>query len=376
MNVLHIISGGDTGGAKTLMVTLLSQFNQDPEMSVTLLCMMEGDFARTARAAGISVKIIEQNRRYDLSTAWKIAAYVRENSFDIINFHGARANVTAVFLRFLLRGRLFCTTVHSDYALDFIDSRYKRWVYTPLNRFALKRFKYLLAVTENMKKTLVSRGFKAERIHVIYNGIRTDIDRPVADQKTFLAQYGLKADRNALYIGIAARLQQVKGIDIFIRGCQAARDKLPNAVFLIAGEGTEKARYETLVTACGLDDCVKFLGHVTDIFSFYNAIDINCLTSRSEGFPSSLLEGGLMRKPTISAACGGVPEMIEDGRSGLLFPIGNADAFADALCRLANDSALRETLGANLRANVIEKFSATQMAETHRQLYRKFLTER
>jgi len=375
MNILHIISGGDSGGAKTSLVTLLSQLNKtrDEDFSVTLLCLMEGSFADAARAADISVKILAQKKRYDLSVVRRIARYVRENHFDLLHFHGARANFVAFFLRFALPGMPMCTTVHSDYKLDFADSRYKQALYMPISKFALKRFKRILAVTEAMKKTLVSRGFKAERIDVVYNGIDADMDINAVPKAEFLSRYKLKDEPDCIRFGIAARLQHVKGIDIFLNACLLASKKLPDARFLIAGTGDELAMHEGFVRDNGLADRVTFLGQVQDIFSFYNAIDVNCLSSRSETFTYALLEGGLLAKPTISAACGGVPEMIEHGRTGLLFPIGDAEAMADDMCRLATDEAERTRLGQSFQQDVTQKFSAKSMADLHKTLYAKYL---
>ena len=378
MKVLHIISGGDTGGAKSHLITLLSQMNRDKAdtgLSVTLLCLMEGDFAREAREAGIAVTVIEQTKRYDVFVARRIAKYARANGFDLLHFHGARANFVAVFIRLLLRRVPFCTTVHSDYMLDFADSRYKQALYMPINKFALKRFKFILAMTENMKQLLVSRGFREKRIHVVYNGIRTDGERAVVPKAEYLARHGLTYDPDKLYVGIAARLQKVKGIDVFLRGVKEAAEPLPNAVFLLAGDGTEREGCAAYIRDNDLGGRLTMLGHETDIFSFFNVLDINCLTSYSEGFPSSLLEGGMMEKATISAACGGVPEMIGDGQSGILFPIGDAHAFAEGLKRLAADEGLRTRLGKALRARVEREFSAKHMAKRHLALYEQCLNE-
>ena len=376
MNILHIISGGDTGGAKTHVITMLSQMNKEHHdgLSVTLLCLMDGAFVQEAREAGISVRVIEQRKRYDLSVAWRIARYVKENGFELLHFHGARANFVAIFLRRLLPGRVFCTTVHSDYLLDFVDSRYKQALYMPINKFALKRFRHILSVTESMKQTLVERGFNASRIDVIYNGVNAEAERFTVSKTDFLTRYQLSCAVGTVYIGIAARMQHVKGIDVFLNACKIAAEKLPNALFLIAGSGGEQATYEQFVAENGLTGRVIFLGHVPDIYSFYKALDVNCLASRSETFPFALLEGGLMAKATISAACGGVPEMIEHERTGLLFPTEDAEAMAEAMCRLAEDEELRKTLGMAFFSDVQEKFSAARMVETHLEMYQKFLS--
>jgi len=166
----------------------------------------------------------------------------------------------------------------------------------------------------------------------------------------------------------------VKGLDVFLRVCLLFRDD-PRYLFLVAGEGEERAKCEAYIRENRLDNC-RLLGHIQDIYSFYNCLDINTLASRTESFPYSLLEGGVMKKATVATAVGGIPEMIEDGVTGLLVPAGDHERLAAAIRRLGHDPELRGRLGTAFYEKIRRDFSAAAMAEAHDKIYHEILHDR
>jgi glycosyltransferase involved in cell wall biosynthesis len=169
MKIIHLISGGDTGGAKTHVLALLSNLKKN-NVDVELLCIMEGIFTEEARDLGIKVTVIRQEKRYDVSVIAKIRDFINNSGCDLVHCHGARANYIALFIMHSIKVPMI-TTLHSDYKLDFAGNFRKNLVYTPINAFALRRFKHILTVTQAFKNMLVQRGFKKDRLHIIYNGI-------------------------------------------------------------------------------------------------------------------------------------------------------------------------------------------------------------
>lgn len=371
MKVLHIISGGDTGGAKTHVLTLLNELKN--EIDVSLLCVMEGKFTKEAIESGIKTKIVMQKNRFDVKTIRVIKKYILENDFDIIHCHGARANYIAFMLKLIGVKKPFVTTVHSDYLLDFSDNLYKKIIFTNINIFALKRFKYFCAITNDFKEMLISRGFSYKKIFTIYNGI--DINKKIEykSPEEFLKNYNILYDENSFYVGLCARLNYVKGIEVFIKTANVLKNE--NIVFLIAGQGEEKDKYMALKDEYNLKN-VHFLGHIEDIYSFYNAIEINTLTSLSESFPYALLEGGLMKKATIASSVGGIPEMIENGKSGLLFKKEDYLELSKLILKVKDDEELRKTISQNFYDRICEKFSSTEMKNTHINIYNSILNDR
>lgn len=369
MKVMHLISGGDTGGAKTHVITLLKELKN--QVDIMLVCLMEGEFSRDAKKAGIPVTVVEQKQRYDLTVVKKLKQLYEQGDYDLLHCHGARANFIAVFLRIWAKIPVV-TTVHSDYRLDFDDSLYRKWIYTNINSVALRMLPYYIAVTDNFKQLLMKRNFNPERIYITYNGIQIDEQLPtVENPSVFLKKHQIDNFEDHLYIGIVARLHPVKGIEIFLQAAKQIIQEYPKVRFLLAGGGECMEEYKAWVQKNNLTSSIFFLGHITDIESFYHTIDINVLTSYSESFPYALLEAAQQKKATVSSAVGGIPEMIEDHRSGYLFPPGDVEALVSYLKELIESPDKRKALGEQFYERVKEKFSATQMAASHVEIYKQ-----
>ncbi len=369
MKIIHFISGGDTGGAKTHVLSLLSNLLK-LNIDVSLLCIMEGVFTEEARELGIPVKIIPQQKRYDVTVFGKISRYINESGADIVHCHGARANYIAVFIRHKIKAPMI-TTLHSDYKLDFAGSFKKNLIYTPINALALRRFSCILTVTDAFRKMMIERGFKEERLKVIYNGIDMENIPPVMEKADFLAKYAPYNTEGRLLVGIAARFQRVKGVDIFIKAAEEVLKTYKNVMFLIAGDGDERQALKDYVKCHGLDREIKFLGQLPyDVIdSFYNAIDINVLSSRSESFPYALLEGGRRGKAAASTMAGGVVEMIENEKTGLLSPVDDYVSLGGSIERLLKDEELRKRLGKSFYEKINSDFSLYAMALRHKKIY-------
>ena len=370
MKVLHLISGGDSGGAKTHVFSLMDKLTKKAD--VTVVCLMQGVFYQEILERDVRVLLFEQRTRFDLSVCGKLLKLIADEGFDIVHAHGARANFIAAFL--IDRTSVpVVTSIHSDYMLDF-DSFVKRLVFTNLNRLSLRQIRYFIAVSDPFRQMLIRRGFQPNNIFTVYNGM--DFTRPVSltDRTAFLQQYGL-ADlpQDALLVGMATRFDKVKGVDVLIRAARSVCDRIPNAHFLIAGDGEDRPLLESLIRELGLSDRVHLLGFVSEMDTFYDLIDVNMLTSHSESFPYALLEGARMKKATVASAVGGIPRLILDGETGYLFPDNDSSACADQICRLLQEEGATARFGQALYDYASSNFSDENLAETHMQIYRSIL---
>lgn len=375
MKVIHLISGGDTGGARTHVHLLLKHLNQDNE--ATLVCFMDGPFAQDARALGIPVVILEGSMPKVLR---QLKAMIAEGGYEIVHCHGSRGNLVGALLKRSLRIP-FVSTVHSDPKLDYMGRPGARLVYGTLNQLAQRAMDYHIGVSESMRELLVTRGFDPNRIFTIYNGIEfPDGDaRPVGDRDAFYRKVGLDAPAGSVVVGIAARLHPVKDYPTLLRAFAKAHADHPQLRLLIAGDGQDRAALEALCSELGLSGAVCFAGWIDpeEIRDFYRALDINVLTSLSETFPYALTEGAREHVCAVSSRVGGVPALITEGETGLLFEPGDADALAACLSALAESPAERERLGEALYRRTKEEFSAEATCRRQLEIYRQMLeTER
>lgn len=375
MKVLHLISGGDTGGAKTHVLTLLNALMKSG-VETELLCIMDGDFTQEAKELGIPVTIYYQNKRYDMKVLKKIKSFINNNDFDLLHCHGARANYIATLIKGGIKIPML-TTLHSDYKLDFKDSWYKQLIFASINAFALRRFNYILSVTNVFKNMLIERGFDERKIHVIYNGLDFDANLKFSSRGEFLKEHGIEYSEDKKYVGIAARFQVVKGVKYFLESaniiCQKSDYK--NVNFLVAGVGDLADEFKAFIKNNKLEDRVFLLGFVKDINSFYNAIDVNVLSSLSESFPYALLEGARMKKATVATAVGGIVEMIQDGKTGYLVESEKSKELSQKISELISNDGKRREFGDSFYNHAKENFSAPKMADTHIKIYEKIKKE-
>ncbi len=369
MKVLHLISGGDKGGAKTHVFTLLEALQED--ISIRVICFMEGVFYQEIKTMDIPSMLIKQRYRNDLTIISKLVAHIRSEQYDLIHAHGARANFIAVLLRPFIKIPML-TTVHSDYRLDFTDSLYKKMVFTELNAAALRLMDYYIAVSEQFKEMLAQRRFDPERIFTVYNSIDFEKDVEVTPKEQFLAQHNIDAKGKTL-VGIIGRFDKVKGHDVFMKAAAQVLKTRQDVLFLLAGEGPEQQHLEHLAKQHGIQNHVKFLGFVNDIYSFVNAIDMNVLSSHSESFPYVLLEGAKMCKATVTTAVGGIPDLIKDGETGLLSPPANPEVLAEKICLLLEDKGLAKAMGERLNTFARTHFSKESMKQRHIEIYNNVL---
>ena len=368
MKVIHLISGGDSGGAKTHVHSLLQ--NLTHTIDVTMVCFMEGPFAQEARELGIRTVVLPG--RNLLRTYRTLKRMVLEEGYQIIHCHGARGNLMGALLR-RATGLPVVTTVHSDYRLDYLGRPFSRLTYGTINTIALRRLDYRIGVSDAMTDLLISRGFDPDKLFTIYNGIDFTPRTPALGRAEYFRSVGLNAGGDSVVVGIAARLNPVKDIGTLVRGFAIAHQTCPNLRLLIAGDGEQMDMLKKLSAELGVEKQVCFAGWITDTDSFYHAIDINTLTSLSETFPYSLTEGARAALPTVASREGGVPYLIEHGIHGLLFEAGDAEGLARCLVTLAQDSTLREHLGQRLYQRAKADFSLESTLERQLTIYRTIL---
>ncbi len=372
MKVMHMISGGDSGGAKTHLFALLDKLKN--KCDIVVACLMKGVFYEEILEKDIETVLFEQKSRLDLGVLKDIRKFMEERKIELLHVHGARANFIAMFLKKHLSVPII-TTMHSDYLLDF-DSFFKKLVFTNLNKISLRKIDYFIAVSENFKEMLIDRGFAPNNIHTVYNGMDYSVvpSEPTSREE-FGAKYGLDMSKDLTYVGIAARFDKVKGVDVFIKGAALALKENPNLRFLIAGDGVEADNLKALSAELGVEDKVIFLGYVTDIYGFLNFIDINTLTSLNESFPYSMLEGCAMKKPMVASRVGGIPDLVSDGETGYLFESLDHAGFSSKILMLAEKSDLIKEMGEKIHEKATMRFSSEALAQNHMSIYRRVIAD-
>ena len=369
MKVIHLISGGDSGGAKTHVLSLLQNLNKT--ITAQLVCFRDGPFAEEARAMGIPTMICGGNNIPHLRR--ELAAYIQQGGYQLIHCHGSRANMIGALLR-KPTGLPVVSTVHSDYKLDYMGRPFARLTFGAINAWALRHLDYRIGVSDAMVDLLIDRGFPPDRFFAIYNGIDFTPAPPQGDRLAYLRGLGADVEKNSVVVGIAARLNPVKDMSTLIRGFAEGHKSCPRLRLIIAGDGEERQKLEDLAKELGVEREVTFAGWISGgMDRFYSALDVNALTSLSETFPYALTEGARFHLATVATAVGGIPYLIDQDVNGYLFTPGDWQTLGRYLAVLGNGDALRREMGEKLYEKASAKFSIQSTVDTQLHIYEEII---
>ena len=369
MKVIHLISGGDSGGAKTHVLSLLQNLNKT--ITAQLVCFRDGPFAEEARAMGIPTMICGGNNIPHLRR--ELAAYIRQGGYQLIHCHGSRANMIGALLR-KPTGLPVVSTVHSDYKLDYMGRPFARLTFGAINAWALRHLDYRIGVSDAMVDLLIDRGFPPDRFYAIYNGIDFTPAPSQGDRLAYLRGLGADVEENSVVVGIAARLNPVKDMSTLIRGFAEGHKSCPRLRLVIAGDGEERQKLEDLAKELGVEKEVTFAGWISGgMDRFYSALDVNALTSLSETFPYALTEGARFHLATVATAVGGIPYLIDQDVNGYLFTPGDWQTLGRYLAALGNGDALRREMGEKLYEKASSKFSIQSTVDTQLHIYEEII---
>lgn len=363
MTILHLISGGETGGSKNHLISLLSQFSSE---EIILCVMEEGLLSTDAKKAGIRTEILNQKSRYDFSVVKKLSNLIKKENISLIHTHGPRANLFAYLTRMICPFK-WVTTIHSDPSLDFVKGGLKGKVFTVLNMNLIKKIDHFFAVSHRFGEMLEGFGIKKDKISIIYNGI--SFQEPNY-QNLSPDQFGL--NRNDFVVIMVARYHPIKNHDLAINAITKLREEGIPVQLLCVGDGPERQVLERKVAG---KDYIHLVGFRDDIHAILELGDCLLLTSNSESFPLVLLEAARAKKPIVTTDVGGVAALLPTEDYGYIVPIGNLNMVVEALkelysSKLSGDIQMK---GEKLYQHAKEKFSLNQLEEDTRNTYSKLL---
>ena len=369
MRILHMMGGGDVGGAKTHIMTLVGALRERNE--VRLISFRDGPFPQEAREKGVDVVIIEGFN--PLASAKAVKKQIEDFKPEVIHCHGAKANLVGAIVRRSVHIPVL-TTVHSDYRYDYLGNPLKQHTFGLINTVALRFLDYHQAVADRMARTLISRGFDPERVFKIYNGMNFGYPVGEIDRAAYCReQWGVEIAEDDILCGIAARLTQVKDFPTCIRGFAGACKQCPQLRLLIAGDGEDEAALRALAQELGVADRITFCGWVSPVDKYFACLDINLLTSISETFPYSILEGVREGCATICSDVGGMSELIDTGENGYIFQPHDHETLSAQILDLARDPDKRARFAARLYEKAVREFSLDAMCRTQEENYRTII---
>ncbi|WP_433966267.1 glycosyltransferase family 4 protein [Tunturiibacter gelidiferens] len=347
MKILHIISSGGMYGAEAVILNMSRTLNESTHSSILGVFSNSANpnlqLHKIATAQGIESHLISCTGQIDRTVSTSIRDLAARSNADIVHAHGYKADIYSYFaLRQSVVPRV--STCHTWYDNDLTVS-----LYGMADRFVLRSYAAVVAVSEEVRQRLLKAGVCREKIHIIRNGI--DL-RPFDKAPPSLRSIS-SLDQPPI-VGLVGRLATEKGVDIFLRAAARVLVELPSTKFVVVGEGPDREQLELLIDELQISSSVSMLGRRDDMPSVYASLDIMVSASRQEGLPIAILEGMASGLPIIATAVGAVPTLVFDGRTGVLIAAENVEILASEIIKLLPNQTRRQSLGSAAK-NLLKK---------------------
>lgn len=360
--ILYIIPTLDRSGAEKQLTMLATRLPREEFQIEVCALTRGGPFELELQAAGVPVHVLGKRLKIDPVAAWRLFQLIRRGRFDVVhtwlfaaNWHGrAMAQICRVPI-------IVVSERCADHWKGFSELLLDRWLAPGTDSIVVN--------SRGVLDFYKAKGLDPSKLVLIENGI-TDSQLGVrVNRETIIAELGLPSDAEVL--GIVGRLWPQKRVRDAIWAVEVLRNVRPRLHLVIVGDGPDREDLKEYARKAVLDQRVWFLGSRSDVDRILNGIDVLLLPSQFEGMSNTLMEAMVAGRPVIASDIPGNDELVRDGKTGFLVPVGDIKALASRINQLLDDRSLREELGQAGRRRVLEEFSVDRMVEQHVSLYRK-----
>lgn len=373
IRILHLIHSSAFGGGPAMVELLCTRLHGD-EFEMSLITSGEGEMPSRLAGLGMRVTCLPLATKGSFVRHLpQLARLLRRESPDLIHAHGHWA---ASLGQFAIQGAGRFSTIYSAQWPAYLDdtgvySRARNWLAEWLSCRLARR---VVAVSEQDRRTLIRRHLcAAKKLTVIYNAYDPAKFLTAASDSSRPAPTGGANGRAVL--AFVGRLVDQKGCAFLIEAMPRVLQVHAQAKLLVVGEGPERPKLQELVQRLGLADAVRFLGYVPVSAGLFKGIDALVVPSIYEPFGIVALEAMACGRPVVASAVGGLREIVEDGKTGLLVKPGRSDDLSTAIVRLLDTPAILSEMGRAALRRVQERFSPEVALQAYAAEYRQ-LTQR
>jgi glycosyltransferase involved in cell wall biosynthesis len=354
--ILLVIDSLDIGGAERHLVDLATCLDERG-YGVEVACSAAGPLADELGERSIPLHVLcaaKVKRRTDARFALALRRLVAARRPDLVHAHlYASANAAAL------------ATVGTGIPLvvtDQTEAPWRSWHARLASRWVYRRAARVIAVSEAIRECLgEGYGVPAEKIAVVRNSVTP----PPDDGRRGAPRPG------GPVVGTVARLQPEKGLCFLLDAVPAIAAEVPGVRFVLVGDGPLRGELREQARRLGVEERVEFLGNRADARRLLDGFDVLVLPSISEGTPLTIVESMLAGVPVVASGVGGIPEQLDDGRTGLLVPPGDAHALARAVTRTLTEPGLAGELASAARAWARVELGHERMVERIESVYRE-----
>jgi glycosyltransferase involved in cell wall biosynthesis len=374
--LLWLIDSLAVGGAEALILPFAQQLVHTRfSLTVCALQTIEGsEIEGQLREQGIEVLHAGARKLRDRPAFERLVALVSERKIALIHAHLTYASTWAALLTrrtgvpsvCSLHVAPFATRQQTNTVRHRIATDVRDWIM----RFALNRWATMVVtVSAAIQDEYVRRGLKRAKTRVVHNGIDvTKFNRARDECRTLLRElFGIS--EHVPLVATVSVLRPAKGIEVLLE----AIPRVPDAHFLIVGDGPKREEWQAIAERLGISNRVHWAGYRRDVASFLAGCDVFAHPSLDDAFPTVLLESLAAGVPIVASRVGGIPEIVEEGRIGRLVPAGDSEALANAIREVLTDRDRAEVMRSAARATAARQFSTEAWVDRLSRIYDEVL---
>ena len=360
LRVLHLAKGLDNGGIEQLLVLGARHRDRDRfEYEVGYLLPTHTALVDAIEAEGVATTCLRGVPWFDPRWLLRLRRMLVRQPVDVIHAHSPLTATGARLIRLTLPAHLrpkLVVTLHNMWASHHRAIRL-------LDRTTYRLDDARLTVSAAVQRSLPRRA--RGRANVLIHGIDGDLLRSVADRDGVRAELGITDDQ--ILVGMVGNLRSNKGYPDLLLAAKRVTSKRDNVRFVAIGQGPLQAMLEAQRDAAGLGDRFRFLGYRPDAARLISGFDIFCLSSHHEGLPVAIMEALVLGIPIVATDVGGLRELVDQGRQGLLVPSRRPDRLAAAITELIRDPERRKRFAdsAAARGAQLDASAASVAIEGH-----------
>ncbi|MFH1478211.1 MAG: glycosyltransferase family 4 protein [Candidatus Omnitrophota bacterium] len=371
VHTLPIVSGSGIN-------TFLTIEGLDKERyEVELACAPEGALIDKVTEKGIRshpIKNLVQrvSIHNDIAALFQLVRLIRREKYRIVHTHNSKAGFIGRLAAKIAGTPLIIHTIHG-FSFHEYEGLLFRKLFIFLERSASRFTDKLITISEPLKKWGLSLkiGYPEQYI-TIYSGIEIDkFKKAQVDASRKRQEFGLEP--RDIVVGVVAKLWKGKGHKCILTAARNIVNKVPNVKFMFVGEGYLMEELKRMAQELDLEDHVVFTGFRSDIPEITGIFDIALLISLFEGLGRVLLEAMVLGKPVIATNVGGIVDVVDDGKTGILISPGDTAGLERAIIKLLEDKELRVRMGEEGRKKIGDKFSSYVMVKQIEKLYESLL---
>lgn len=369
-NKIRILHVAQAAGGVDRYIRMLLKYLDKEKFENILICSQdfhEEDY----RGLVDSFEQVEMTRAIggnDLKAIKEVRALIKKYNPDIVYAHSSKAGAIARVADIGLKNH--CVYNPHGWAFNMRCSAKKKAMYTAIEKIAAPFCDKIICISDAEKHSALDKKIcREDKLQVIFNGV--DIDAYENGVHGAVKRKDLNIPEDAFVVGMVGRMSPQKAPDVFVKMAKKVKDAVPNAHFIIVGNGNQEAEIRKYAEDNGFSDSLHITGWVDNPMSYVELFDVACLLSRWEGFGLALPEYMMAGKPIVASRVDAIPNIIRDGENGLLTEVDDDVGASEAVMRIYQEDGLKDRLVTQGLEDVHNRFNARRVSEEHGKLFER-----